>query len=443
MRVSLIGLLLWGLAVPSSAAMEATEESLAVVATRRVQTFLYLWYGGKERNYSHWNHEVLPHWTDAENQRIENALGKRFVPPHEIHAPYWPQRGLYDSNDPDVLAAQMQDLAAAGIGVAVISWWGRPEFPGTHDTQGIATDSVVPAVLDAAEAKGIKVAFHLEPYEGRSASSVVDDVAYLHEHYGDHPATMLTTRKVLAPSTGADPPASLFVPRSEGGKMLLYVYDSYHIASKDWAAVLRGEGVVVPELAVLLGLVLDHRNIKELATGGFDGAYTYFGTIGFSFGSTLTNWPKLQSELASHGLAFVPSVAPGYDDRRIRPWNIRNMRLRASGGYYKSMWHAALQAVGRGGSSNCQAVSVTSYNEWGEGTQIEPAVPHTVENGQGIDDDMRRALGEAGLKQSQDYGRDGPNLYLGLTAMFGNELLETVANQAIAARDRLAKSQEL
>jgi glycoprotein endo-alpha-1,2-mannosidase len=41
----------------------------------------------------------------------------------------------------------------------------------------------------------------------------------------------------------------------------------------------------------------------------------------------------------------------------------------AEGRYYDRMWEAAIDALP-------DAVSVTSFNEWGEGTQIEPAVPH-------------------------------------------------------------------
>ena len=47
------------------------------------------------------------------------------------------------------------------------------------------------------------------------------------------------------------------------------------------------------------------------------------------------------------------------------------MRDRENGAYYDRMFGAAL-------GSGADVVFVTSYNEWGEGTQIEPAVPHTV-----------------------------------------------------------------
>lgn len=55
---------------------------------------------------------------------------------------------------------------------------------GTFDTQGVQTDSALLALLDAAAASGVRVAVHLEPYAGRDARSVRDDIAYLHATYG-------------------------------------------------------------------------------------------------------------------------------------------------------------------------------------------------------------------------------------------------------------------
>ena len=70
----------------------------------------------------------------------------------------------------------------------------------------------------------------------------------------------------------------------------------------------------------------------------------------------------------AHGKLFVPCVAPGYDDSRVRPWNGANSRAREDGAYYDRMWSAALEA-------KAEIVAVTSFNEWHEGTQIEEAAP--------------------------------------------------------------------
>jgi glycoprotein endo-alpha-1,2-mannosidase len=63
------------------------------------------------------------------------------------------------------------------------------------------------------------------------------------------------------------------------------------------------------------------------------------------------------------------------------------------------MWSRALAAGG-------DLVSITSFNEWGEGTQIEPAVSMT-------------ALG--GRRQYLDYG-DSPYLFLDVTQRWAHEL---------------------
>ncbi|CAE7844995.1 Maneal [Symbiodinium microadriaticum] len=110
-------------------------------------------------------------------------------------------------------------------------------------------------------------------------------------------------------------------------------------------------------------------DIRFVEDGGFDGAYTYFAAEGFTPGSNTKSWKDTAARLKKLGKLFVPSVGPGYDDTRVRPWNSHNIRERKGGEYYSRMWSAAV-------GSRPYAVSVTSYNEWGEGTQIEPAKRH-------------------------------------------------------------------
>ena len=96
------------------------------------------------------------------------------VPPEEIHSPFYPHRGLYSSSDPKVLDHHMQEMKKNGICMAVLSWWGQASNNNTHDTQGVQTDNVIQHVIKAAERNNMKIAFHLEPYHGRTALSVLD-----------------------------------------------------------------------------------------------------------------------------------------------------------------------------------------------------------------------------------------------------------------------------
>ncbi len=59
---------------------------------------------------------------------------------------------------------------------------------------------------------------------------------------------------------------------------------------------------------------------------------------------------------------------PGYDDR-VTGRADAFVRDRAGGAYYRACWEGAIQ-------SGADLVIVTSFNEWLEGTQIEPGVGH-------------------------------------------------------------------
>ena len=56
----------------------------------------------------------------------------------------------------------------------------------------------------------------------------------------------------------------------------------------------------------------------------------------------------------------------------MRPWNGENTRLRRKGAYYDIAWRTFMEL-------GLQYVSITSFNEWHEGTQIEPALPKVID----------------------------------------------------------------
>ena len=95
-------------------------------------------------------------------------------------------------------------------------------------------------------------------------------------------------------------------------------------------------------------------------------------------------------------LIFVPSVGPGYIDTRVRPWNGQTTRHRRKGDYYKLAWRTATSLMPK-------FVSITSFNEWHEGTQIETAIPKTSNNG------------DATNFTYLSYEPDPPDMYLTLT----------------------------
>ncbi len=307
----------------------------AIPPSEKVHIHYYAWYGNPETDghWSHWNHAVTPR---------SGPVIEHHSPPEEIGSPFYPQIGLYSSLDPETVRAHLDMIASAGIGVINVSWWGQ----GKHD------DQAAELLIGEAEKKGLQVNFHIEPYPGRSAVSVKEDLQYLIGKYKDSPA--------------------LYRDNNRGNLPMFYVYDSYLIPKEDWAGILLADASDTirgtDHDAVMIALYVNEKDKTLLTEGGFDGVYTYFATEGFTEGSTPGNWKVLREWTDSIGKLFIPSVGPGYDDLPIRPWNGGNYRERDEGAYYDKMFQSAIDA-------NPDFISVTSFNEWHEGTQIEPAIP--------------------------------------------------------------------
>ncbi len=183
--------------------------------------------------------------------------------------------------------------------------------------RGSPEDVRLPAVARAARAQSLEVAIHVEPYGGRTLDSIASDLRFFRD---------LGVRDV-------------------------YVYRAADYPAAEWAGLalaLSGERVLAQT-----------NRVGFAARGGFAGFYTYDILL---YGGS--KFERFCQQAHRAGILCAPSVGPGYEagpatgDERVKP--------RAAGTTYDSMWRAALTA-------GADIVTITSYNEWSEGTQIEPA----------------------------------------------------------------------
>jgi len=280
-----------------------------VRSAAEVAVFYYPWYGRLDRD-SEWRH-----WE-----------GNGHMPPADFAANFAPARGLYSSNDPSVLSAQMADIAAAGIDVVVTSWWGRGSFE----------DKALPGVMAAAASRGMRVAVHVEPYVGRSVATIEQDVAYLRS---------LGVRDVWLYSIQGLPAGELAAARSRiGGDIRIMG------SSTSPAAVRSGAFAAFAQAA------------------GLDGIYTY-DAVRYA----PSDFATVCATARQSNLLCSPSVSPGYLASRTKPGDAQIV-ARDGGARYDATWSGALDAAP-------DTVSITSYNEWHEGTQIEGAVPFCFPDG--------------------------------------------------------------
>ena len=245
------------------------------------------------------------------------------TPPDDIGSSYYPARGPYSSTDTAVVDSQMAELAAAGVNQVIVSWWGQA----TYEDQALAV------VQNAAAAHGLEVAIHFEPYGTRHTTGPAD-VSYL----------VAKGIKVFYAYQATDENSSFWAAiRAQNANITMFANGSPSYTKS-------GQG----------GLI----NFALL--GGFDGIYTY-DPINFS-GS---DFAPLCALARANRLQCAPSVAPGFDGTRATTLTV--VRPRLGGSTYDSMWAGAIAAAP-------EIVTITSYNEWHEGTQIEPAKPFCIPN---------------------------------------------------------------
>ncbi|KAB8160225.1 alpha-mannosidase [Streptomyces sp. 3MP-14] len=294
-----------GLGAGVLAARSASAVQRPAEGSPDVHLFYYPWYGSPAVHGS-WRH-----WQQGGHQ-----------PPESVGADFYPLLGAYDAGDEEVVAQHMRWVRQAGVGVVATTWWG----------QGSYEDQRVPLLLDVAAEHGVAVAWHLEPYEERTALSTVDDIAYINERYGGHPA--------------------FYRDAAHGNRPAFYVFNS--LLTQDWSelAAVGGENIVLAQTT----------DVSRV--GDFQGVYTYAVLTEFEGWAGVAEWCR------ANGLIWAPSVGPGYIDDRAVPGNTTETIDRADGETYDAIWSAVLSPE-NGGSPDW--VSITSFNEWHEGSTIEPA----------------------------------------------------------------------
>jgi hypothetical protein len=324
----------------------------------RVAAFYYPWY---------FNQEVDGKWIHWDQGGV--------TPPLDIASDFYPVLGAYSVSDPAVLAQHFAWLREAGVGVIISSWWGRNE----------ASDRTLMLMFDIAEHYGIKIAFHIEPYEGRSAGRLLSDIQYIYDRYGDLPAFFWTNE------------TSCFSP-DEQPKGLFFMWatvvpdgNSAIVDPDYWQESLDKIHEKDPGAIILT----DQNDPSWVNESHFDGSYNY--------GVLDTDQVGYQWALNMPSCAwYVPGINPGFSARRIgyESW-VDTPRM--DGGTYANRWERML-AVG----IEPKLVAITTFNEWHEGTQIEPAAPS-----------MSSPSGFTYL----DYESLPPNGYLTLTHQWSEKFL--------------------
>lgn len=304
------------------AALAAAGALSAADPPKQVLSFYYGWYGNPQVSQQ-WHH-----WKDVDEAKKTIASSTN-----------WPKLGAYDCHDPKVVEQQYRWARNAGLTGFIVTWWRIGDF---HD-KGI------PLMLDSARKHRMSVTVYYETVPPRGAPTVsgaVDDILYIFNKYGSHPAWLKVD-----------------------GKPVIFVYGRAvnEIKLEGWKDVIRQVNAKHPAGGVFIG-----DRITPEAAAIFDGIHTYNPT-GKTAGRdpaalrewANTNYPEAV-KIAGDKISCV-TVIPGYDDHKLDRKEPRPITDRHSGQTYDILWQEAIAA-------NPDWILITSWNEWHEGSEIEPSL---------------------------------------------------------------------
>ena len=292
---------------------------------RRVMAFYYPWYGvpdgpGGAGRTVHWGR------IDAENKNIRAST-------------HYPRLGAYDSHDPKVIDQHCRWAKDAGIDTFIVSWWGHGSF----------SDRAMNKILDSCGRHGMTACIYYETVpRPQTPNSAAEDIIKVLDKYGDHPAHLKVN-----------------------GRPVVFVYGRalQELGLTDWLKAIELINAGYEKGVTAIGDQFSFGSARV-----FDGVHTY-NTAGHLQGmkpaearkwaaETYKSWVQLADRA---GKISAITVIPGYDDTKIRKPGLAVERY--DGQLYRVQWDQAIKA-------DPHWILITSFNEWHEGSEIEPSLEY-------------------------------------------------------------------
>ncbi|MFA5406160.1 MAG: glycoside hydrolase family 99-like domain-containing protein [Candidatus Nanoarchaeia archaeon] len=334
---------------------------------KKVLAFYYPWFGSPKHS------KQWLKWKQGGHDPDRKIKG---LP--DIASADHPLLGAYDSSDPAVIKEHLRMAKEAGINALLVSIW---EQKMTH------THKNFEKMLSIADkTPGVKLTFYYEDLPNSfEPEKVAKHLIGLINKYGKHKSFFRVNGKPF---------------------IILYARVLMQLGLNKWLVVRD-----LVKKATGAYLIVDSK--YEEWVSNFDGAfrYTYLDAL-FNKKNMFTEYSKIKGMCDKHKKICVLTVMPGYDDSGVkeipkefigelaeglksnfsikRVWTLFVKLLkrlargdfkwilitlgikhyavvsREKGSVYKRCWEAAIK-------KNPQVVSITSFNEWHEGTEIEPS----------------------------------------------------------------------
>jgi len=280
-----------------------------------ILAFYYPWYGSPDGPRGRWDH-----WDPVPS----GDGGMTYRSTHE------PSAGYYDSQDPETIRRHIEEAKSAGIDAFICSWWGSYT----------PTDDALAVILPIAEELDFLITVYVE--KSYDVDRAVDELAYVVETHGGSPAFL-----------------------HQDGRPVLFAYGrtTDRLSSAQWASVREGlDDADVDPFLIGDGVGGDTLDV-------FDGLHDY-ATFIWPLDDVENRYESASLLCDLKGKLFAATVAPGLDKAGIGQPEV--FVDRRNGDFYRDLWEIAILNA-------ADWVLITSYNEWHEGTEIEPSVEYGAE----------------------------------------------------------------
>ena len=236
-----------------------------------------------------------------------------------------PISGYYDSLDPETVRRHIREAKAADVDGFIASWWGVNSFE----------DRAFKVLLQVAEEEDFLVAPYYE--DAQSPLQIVTDIGFIVSRYGGSPA---------------------FLKAEELPVVFFYVRVIAKFSLTQWANTFTS----LDERMRGIFAIADSLQPEYLSV--FQGLHTY-NPVAMSLEAMAEQYASASLAARLQGDLFAATVLPGYQEAWFRMSS--PVADRANGETYHAYWNIAR-------ASTPHWVLITSFNEWHEGSEIEPSV---------------------------------------------------------------------